>query len=178
MIGSGSEAGFRVHERFLDLELPHEAVARTDHVAGGMMVSNDGSRLQISHACVAVSTLSLHSVDSVPGVRTTDRDGIIPDVLHGLYNPVATFRTEHLPLPASAGEGQKQTVPVAGQFTISGVTKPVEVMVEGTIQGGQLQVVGSFPITLADYGMSPPENPIAAVDSKAVVEFRLFLDHR
>jgi polyisoprenoid-binding protein YceI len=80
-------------------------------------------------------------------------------------------------LPAPAGDGLQQTVTLEGTFTIHGVSKPVSVTVEGMMLQGQLQIVGSFPIALADYGMAPPENPIASVDSKVMIEFRLFLEH-
>lgn len=178
LMATGSAAGFRVHERFLQVQLPNEAVGRTDHVAGGLTITGSTGALRITRACVAVSTLSLRSVDEVPGFTTSNRDGVIPGVLDGLDNPAAIFRAEDVALPTNATEGQRQTIHVSGNFSIHGVTKGVVASMEGIMQSGQLEVVGSFPITLEDYGMAPPENRMAAVDSTVTIEFHLYLDRR
>jgi len=35
-----------------------------------------------------------------------------------------------------------------------------------------------LPMVLADYGMAPPENPVAAIDPKVTIEFHIFMDLR
>jgi polyisoprenoid-binding protein YceI len=175
-IADGSLAGFRVHERFLQIQTPNEAVARTAQVAGAMILTGAASSLTVSKACVAVSTTSLHSVDRVPFMDTRDRDGWFPDVLESRDYPVALFRTSDVTLPTETASGRKVTVPVSGQLTMHGVTRTVTLALEGTLNGDQVQLAGGFPIQLADYGMSFPENPVAEVEQTVTIEFQLFLD--
>jgi hypothetical protein len=35
-----------------------------------------------------------------------------------------------------------------------------------------------LPIVLADYGMAPRENPVAAIDPRVTIEFHIFMDLR
>jgi hypothetical protein len=39
-----------------------------------------------------------------------------------------------------------------------------------------LPAPGELPIVLADYGMAPPENPVAAIDPRVTIEFPIFMD--
>ncbi len=63
-IQPGSQAGFRAHENFLQWQFPHEAVARSNAVAGFLLGSAD--RRNLRSACVAVDLRSLKSVDKLP----------------------------------------------------------------------------------------------------------------
>lgn len=49
------------------------------------------------------------------------------------------------------------TVRTAGRLTLAGITRPVEATVQGQMRAdGSLQVTGSVPLLLSDYGITPP----------------------
>jgi len=179
LVAAGSEAGMRVHEKFIDLQLPNEAVARTQQVAGGFVLSGSGNSTRVDSACIAVGTLLLHSVDTVPEMPlldTSQRDPVIAVVLDAVDDPVATFRATGLGLPSDFDDGTTHRLSVPGEFTIHGVTRDVVAPLEGTMKRTHAELVGSFTLKLAEYGMEPPENPMAAVDPTVTIEIHIFLD--
>lgn len=132
--------------------------------------------LRIANACIAVSTLNLHSIDVVPGVQPSQRDPIIADVLGAVNHPVATFKTNDLSLRSDVTNGQHHRIPVTGTFTIHGVTRHVAVTLHGSARESRAEVAREQPITLGDYGMALPENPMATIDPTVTIEFHIFMD--
>src|SRR5437899_8147114 len=58
VVGAGTQAGYRAHETFIDITLPHEAVARTDQVAGQLRVRQvDPSQVAIKGGCFAIEQI-------------------------------------------------------------------------------------------------------------------------
>jgi len=82
IVGPGSQAGFRAHEKFAEIATPHEAVARTDRLASWITMREDDSAIEVTGACIAVELASLRSEDTVPGLNTLDRDGAVRDLLN------------------------------------------------------------------------------------------------
>jgi hypothetical protein len=174
---SGSEAGFRLHEFFLGLQAPNEAVARTEQVAGGVVVARTAGVLTVTQACIGVSSLTVQSVDRVPAMDDTHgRDPIIVDILEGLDHPYAVFNAHDVTLPSNAMDGGRHRFDLPGELTIKGVTRPAIATLEAIAGDRNIEAVGTIPIVLSDFAMSLPENPMATIDPTATLEAHLFLE--
>jgi len=73
---------------------------------------------------------------------------------------------------------QGRAVSRAGDLTIHGVTKRVEIPVQASRSGDVVTVTGSVPIVFADYGVTPPTSFIAvSVEDHGIIEFQLHFSH-
>jgi len=171
-IQPGSQAGFRAHENFLEFQFPHEAVARSNAVAGFLVGSAD--RRNLSSACVAVDLRSLKSVDKLPPPLppASDRDQLFREMLGLSDYPVAVFRTQQLRLPPTAN-GQTFHLDFAGDLAIRGTTKPVNVSADCRLNSAQLACAGAAHIDAREFDVPVPDGPIQ-VDPTITVEFSLF----
>jgi YceI-like protein len=174
---AGTQAGYRAREKFAEIELPHEAVARTDHVAGQLqIVQADASQLVIQDGCFAVELETMTSIDSLPGIKATDRDGLYRDILEtGLY-PFAILKLDRTTIPAFTSTPQRVTV--AGDLTIMGTTRRTTMTVQAQAVPSGVQAVGSLSLDARDYGVHLPgegDSPIV-VDPHLTLEFLLTLE--
>ena len=64
---------------------------------------------------------------------------------------------------------------MSGKLTIHGVTKDATATVKAQVTGGKIEIAGSVPIVMTDFGVSPPSVPFTTVDSQVTIEFDLFL---
>src|SRR5439155_22860920 len=81
LVASGSQAGYRVSEKWAQLPSPHEAVARTDRVSGWLSISGTAGALDLQAGCFGLDLTALKSIDSLPGFRVADRDDNVQDFL-------------------------------------------------------------------------------------------------
>jgi YceI-like protein len=174
--GAGTQAGFRAHEVFLDIRLPHEAVARTDAVAGQMLMRRvDTSHVAIQNGCFAVELNTLTSVDTLPGMDAHDRDQFYPDVLETRAYPFAVLALDHATIPMFGSQPQRLTL--SGELTIKGTPRPVNITVDAQTVAGGVQAVGSIAIDARDFTVHLPgegDSPVA-VDPHLTLEFLLVL---
>jgi polyisoprenoid-binding protein YceI len=174
-VTTGSIAGYRVKELFAGESAKHEAVARTSTVSGGLTVGGDAaSGYQVSAITITVNLGDLHSVDSVVGRNVTQRDGIVDRQLEVLQFPEATFVASVVSIPGPVA-GQQVSVSIPGRLTIHGVTKDVTVTAQAQVSGDRIEIAGSVPATMAEFGVSPPFAPFVTVDSAVTIEFDIFL---
>lgn len=87
--------------------------------------------------------------------------------------PTATFTAASATLPSVPADGATVTVPVSGELTLKGVTRPVEVNLEVKRSGSSVQILGSIPVVFADYGIETPQPPGLSVRDEGEVEFLL-----
>lgn len=90
-------------------------------------------------------------------------------------HPMIVFKLSSYEL-AEAATGMQATL--TGQLTLGGVTKTVTIKAEGQeLAGGMLNVTGSYPIRMTEYGLTPPSLMMGAikVGDKVQVGFQLFL---
>lgn len=176
-VGTGSLAGYRVQEQFVGQSSPHDAVARTSQVSGGLTVAETSSGLIASSLRVDVQLGQLHSVDQVAGLNVTNRDHVVSQDLDVVQYPNASFQAQSVTLPAGVTSGSDVSLEVPGTLTIRGVAKAVNATVQLQISNGEVTVAGSIPIVMTDFGVQPPQVPFTTVQPNVTVEFSVNLSH-
>lgn len=162
----GSFVGYRVHEKFVQGLVDNDATGRTSDVTASMTV--DGTT--VSDVTVTANLAGLKSDEDFRDQRLRSQ-GLETDKF-----PTATFvATGPVELPKAPVKGQTLKVTVDGDLTLHGVTKSVSIPLEGRWDGSTIQVVGELPITMGDYGITPPTAPVVAeVDDHGSLELQLF----
>ena len=160
VVSDGSFAGYRVEEVLRGENVT--VTGRTEQVDGTVAIA-DGA---ISTADVVVDMASVATDE--PPRDAYFRSSVIDVAAH----PTATFAiTEPVPLPARAGD-----VALAGSLTIRGVSRDVTVQAQVASAEGGVQVVGSIPVTFADYDIEAPSLGFVTVEEQGDVEFSLWLE--
>lgn len=162
-ISTGSQAGYRVDEVLSGQ--PVTVVGRTSEVTGDAVVAD---------AALTDATIEVE-LDSV-ATDNASRDQFFHSTLLDVpKNPVATFTlTDPAPLAALA-DGTTATVPLTGELTIAGATRPVAFDAQVQTDGDQVQVQGQIPMVYADYGITAPDLGFVKVEPEGVVEFLVTL---
>ena len=144
-VGEGSEATFTVNEKLAWLDLPNDAVMRTEALSG--MVYLDGRP--------SVIDIDLHSLTSDANRRDRYvRQRMFPD------NPIATFTVNDLgdlPNPLPAGEVIAREV--TGELAVRGVVKPITFTVEARRDPDALFILGNATFTWDELEIPPPNIP-------------------
>ncbi|MEU4362354.1 YceI family protein [Promicromonospora sp. NPDC023987] len=161
-VSDGSFAGYRVDEVLQGEDVT--VTGRTEDVTGSVTVA-DGA---ISEADIEVDIASVATDEA-------NRDAYFRDeaMEAGTY-PTATFV---LTEPAPIEEGAT-AVELTGDLTIHGVTQAatVEAEVAGDATSGDpVQVIGSVPVTFADFDVEAPSLGFVTVEDEGSIEFSLQL---
>lgn len=161
---SNAWAGFRVDEVLSGIG-DATAIGRTPAVSGQITVS--GTRLTAGRIEADLTQI------------TSDRprrDPAIQRALETSQFPTATFElSEPVDFGRVLVDGETVSVTVPGRLTIHGVTQDVRVPLEAKVVGDTIAVVGSIPITFADYGVTMPTAPIVlSVQDHGTLELQLF----
>lgn len=157
-------AGYRAHELLLRGNLDQDVTGRTNEVTGTFVIA--GGAVKSGALSVKIDTLS---------TGTPMRDDMARRVgLESDKFPTATFElTEPIPLGAPSA-GQDVKVKATGNMTIHGVTKPLTFDLDARWSGDTIEVAGTAPITLSEFGVDVGGFAIAArVDDKATIELQL-----
>src|SRR5690606_14855145 len=90
--------------------------------------------------------------------------------------PEATFvLAEPLAVEGDPTAGDQIDAMAVGDLTIHGVSRRVRLPLQGQLVDGQVVVVGSTVVQLADYGIAPPRSPaLLSVSDEATIEMQLF----
>ncbi|MEL7978235.1 YceI family protein [Isoptericola sp. F-RaC21] len=159
-VGTGSVAGYRVHEVLRGQDAT--VTGRTDQVTGRLVVEHG----TLTSGKVEVDVASIHT-DEPP--RDAYFRGSVMEV--GTF-PTADFTVTD-PVRLTAGTTE---VDLAGRLTVHGVTRDVEVPAQVAADGDGVQVVGSVPVSFADYDVTPPSLGFVSVDDHGAVEFSVRLE--
>jgi hypothetical protein len=176
IIGPDSTAGYRAHEKFGELEAPHEAVARTSAVSGFMVIEDATAAAPIlTDGCVAVDVRTLTSIDKLPPPLpdATGRDQHYPDLFDTSRYPYVTFRPDTVHIPGQVRSGGKVTLNVSGQLTMRGNARKVTTHLDARLTGQLAELAGSFVINAPDFGIKVPGQPVVQPD--VTIEFLLHL---
>jgi polyisoprenoid-binding protein YceI len=160
---TGSFVGFRIGENLASIGVT-EAVGRTRQVSGTLTIEGTTVTAATFEAdMTAITTNESRRDDKVQSALETDQF------------PTATFElTEPIELAADAADGAEQTVDAVGDLTIHGVTKQVTFPLQAKLVSGTVVVVGSLPVTFADFDVEVPKSPVVvSVDDHGTLELQL-----
>jgi polyisoprenoid-binding protein YceI len=159
----GSFVGYRISERFVGGLADIEAVGRTSDVTGGLTVAGRNA----SDVRVEADLRTLTS-DKAPRDNYLHTKSLETDTY-----PKATFvAAGPIALPKVA-RGVKTEVTLDGDLTLHGVTKPLSIPVTARWNGATIDVIGTAPIVLADYGIATPQTPVVSVQGTGSLELQL-----
>lgn len=174
--GSGSVAGYRAKEQFINQPSETEAVARTSSVKGTLVVAVEGGTVNVSKMKFTVDLASLTSQDKYATYQVYQRDFFVRRIyLETASFPTATFVADSVkfPLPSSGAV----SVDVPGKLTVHGVTKAVTAHVQASSTGSQAEVVGSMDVDMRDFAIDPPDISFTRAEPGVTIEFDLKLVH-
>lgn len=165
MTGQGDAyVGYRILELFAADTVKKEAVGRTNALVGELVI--DGSTVTAATITADVTQLESDQAERDAAVRER---GLETDAF-----PTATFTlTAPIELPGEPVVGREITVEATGDLTLHGVTKPVTVPIEAVWTGATVEVVGTVPILLADYGIERISVPLVTIDEQGSLELQL-----
>jgi polyisoprenoid-binding protein YceI len=161
-----SFVGYRVQEQFVAAAVESTATGRTNDVSGTFTITGT----TVDDVSMTANLLTLTSD------RSQRDDAIKTRGLESERFPESTFvLAEPIELEKVPELGETVTATAVGDFTLHGVTRRVEIPVEGRWDGTAVQVVGSLHVVFADYGIEPPGSPLlASIDDEGEMEFQLF----
>jgi polyisoprenoid-binding protein YceI len=161
---AGVYVGYRIRELFGDAILKRDAVGRTPTVSGRMTIAG-------GHVTAAVVSADLRDLESGRAAR----DSYIQDnALDSNKYPTGRFTlTKPIALPAHIERGTAIRARANGRLLLHGVTRPINLDLQACTNGSTVNVVGTAPITLADYGIHAPDTVIAKVDDHGSIEVNL-----
>src|SRR4051812_13486641 len=159
-VTSGSEAGYRVQEVLSGQD--NEATGRTTDVTGKMTIS--GTTVD-----AATITVDMTSVESGEGLRDSQFNGRI---MQTSQFPTATFELKSpIDLGKVPADQEQITVKASGTLTLHGTAKDVTIDLSAKRNGANIEVLGTVPITFADYKISNPSGGPAKVGDNGEMEF-------
>jgi polyisoprenoid-binding protein YceI len=163
--GDNVFAGYRIDEQYAGATVKHTVVGRSPGVIGTLAIQGSN----VTAADIGVDMTQLHS-DQARRDNLLHTQGLeidrFPTAAFKLGGPIA--------LGAAPALGQEIQTQATGDLTLHGVTKPVTVQITARWDGEVVNVVGSTPIVLGDYGIAPPNvGGFVSVDGNGTVEFQL-----
>jgi polyisoprenoid-binding protein YceI len=174
-VGSGSEAGYRAREKFINQPSTTEAVARTSSVSGGLRIKTEGGSYVATSIDIKVDLGSLVSQDRYATYQAFQRDFFVRRIYleTGSY-PIAEFRADSARVAQDLAPGPVD-LEVPGTLSAHGVTKKVMAKLQVQATGDQLEVVGSINIDMRDFNVDPPDIAFTKAEAGVVIEYHLFL---
>jgi polyisoprenoid-binding protein YceI len=163
---SGSFVGYRVDEELANVGAA-TAVGRTPDVTGSLTL--EGATVTAVEITADLSTLQSDK---------SQRDGQLRrQALETDTYPTATFSlTKPIELGSVPSEGELIQVTAAGDLTIHGETRSVEIPLEARVSGDVVTVTGSTEIAFADHGISRPVSfAVLTIADHGTMEFQLQL---
>ena len=162
-----SFAGYRVREELATVGAT-TAVGRSSAISASLQF--DGSA--ITAVDVEVDMTQLRSDQS-------RRDGALrQQAIETNTYPTSSFAlTEPIPLDGVPAEGETISVTAVGDLTLHGVTRQVEIPLEGQLTDGLVVVIASIEIVFADYDIEKPRAGIViSVEDRGIMEFQLVFE--
>lgn len=159
----GSFVGYRISERFVGGLADVEAVGRTSEVTGGFTIV----AARVTDLAI---TADLGALASDKAARDSYLDR---NALETSTYPRARFVVERpIRLPARP-QGTQVALRLEGRLTLHGVTRPFTIPVKAQWSGPTIDVIGTAPILLADFGISTPRTPVVTVADRGIIEIQL-----
>jgi len=175
-IAAGSEAGYRVREKFINQPAPTHAVARTLAVTGGLVIASQGDQFVVEAVNFSADVAKLQSVDTYATYQAFQRDGFVSRLyLETAQFPTATFKADRITPPQVSASARPATMMGHGRLTLHGVSRDVDVPLTVQLNGDRIELVGSIGLEMPDYGIEVPKIGFTQSEPHAIIEFHLFL---
>ncbi len=150
VLSTGNEVRYRVREQLVGLDLPNDAVGRTNAITGGISLDESGQ----------VIASESEFVIQVGGLTSDKerRDGYLRRrTLATDSNPTVVLRPTslrglRLPLPTTG----RRTFDLVGDLTIKGVTRPTTWRVNATFAGDTVSGTTATAFTFSDFQLEQP----------------------
>ena len=163
-----SYVGYRVREQLASLGSPNEAVGRSTAVTGTMEVAGD--------------TVEAVKIKADLTQLTSDeprRDNAIRQ--RGLESeryPTATLElAEPIQLASTPVEGEEVRGQGKARLTVHGVTREVDLDLQGRWNGSTIQVVGQLPVKMSDFQIQAPSfGPVVSIEDSLAVDLNLVFE--
>ncbi len=154
LVDGASEARFRAREQLAGQSLFSDAVGATKNVTGQVVLDNAG-KIDATQSKVTVDLRTLKSDES-------RRDNFIQrNPLETTKFPTAEFTPrEASGLPSSLPTSGSNTFKLSGDLTVHGAARPVVWDVTAHFAPDAVTGSASTPVTLQDFGMTPPRVPL------------------
>jgi len=162
--GANSFVGYRVNETLAGIGAT-TAVGRTSDVTGTLQF--DGNAITSVEITANLTTLASDK---------SMRDGQLrTQAIETNRYPKATFSlTSPIQIGEVPADGETVTQTITGELTLHGVSRTIELKVEGVMQNGQLVVVGSTVIQFADYNIKQPSSvAVVSIEGQGTMELQL-----
>jgi len=174
-VAAGSEAGYRVREKFINQPASTEAVARTTKITGGVRVVGSGSTLQATGLHFTADLVALQSQDRYANYQVYQRDFFIRSIyLQTDQFPNADFKAASVLIPPGIESGPV-SITVAGTLTVHGVTKSVTTQLQAQRNANEIEVAGSMNIDMRDFNVEVPSISFTKSESSVIIEYHLML---
>lgn len=173
-VGPNPEARYRVHETVANVGA-HEAVGATQDVTGGLTAQRQGGVLQATGVKFVVRLANLHSIDQLAGYNVSQRDRAVSQALSVQQFPDATFEAPSVEVPAGIDTGSAVEMTVPGSLNLHGTTRDVQARLQARMNSHQLELAGSIPINMTDFGITPPRVAFAAAEPQVTIEIQLVM---
>jgi polyisoprenoid-binding protein YceI len=162
---NGSFVGYRVREKLGILPAPSDAVGRTSAVQGSLVI--EGTTVKVVDATADLTQLESDRSMRDERMRTI---GLETDQF-----PTATFvLTTPISFASAPKAGTVVKTTATGKLTLHGVTRTVKVSIQAKWDSNGITVVGSLPIVMADYDITPPNvGGFVSVEDHGTMEFQL-----
>jgi polyisoprenoid-binding protein YceI len=151
---SQSEARYRVTEQLVRLDLPSDAIGRTNAISGQIVLNSDGTIVsEQSQFTVDLSTLKSDE---------SRRDNFLRrNVLDTSQFPNATFvPRQAVGLPTPLPTAGAVSFQLTGDLTLRDVTQPVTWDFTGQVEGDALTGTATTAFTFEDFDLTQPRVPV------------------
>ena len=150
----GNEVRYRVREQLVGFDLPNDAVGATSDVSGEIGFDAAG-KLVPSSSKFTVNIATLKS-------DKDRRDGYVRGrILEANQYPTVEFvPTTITGLTSKIPSSGTQTLTMAGNLTVRGVTKPTTWKVDAKFDGGRVTGNALTSFRFADFGLTQPRVPV------------------
>jgi polyisoprenoid-binding protein YceI len=160
--------GYRIEEQFAGDTIHKTAVGRTGSVDGTMTVAPG----QVATVAVTADLRTLTSD------RATRDNYIHTHAIESDTFPTGRFElASPIALPSGVRPGAKLHASGTGRLTLHGTTRTVAVALDARWNGSTIDVVGTAPIVLADFGIQPPHTTVTSVGDQGSFELQLRFRH-
>ncbi len=146
-----SQASYEVQEKFMNRDLPNQAIGKTTSINGQVVVDLSGKPT----ASIPKMEVDLRTLQSDQSRRD---QRIHSQWLESDKYPLATFVSTGITGgPDSYTAGQEVTFKLNGNLTIHDTTKPVTFDVKAKLNGDTLTGTATTQVMMVDFGFNPPD---------------------